>query len=81
MNQEVKRSLLDAMTRYIMDETSIADIVRVTDFVESQEQGGYCDTCWDSWTEVVMTYDKISGGTGTYTYYGTLYDLITNLLK
>lgn len=81
MNPEVKRSLLGAMTRYLMDETSLTDVVKVTDFVESQEQGGYCDTCWDSWTQVAMTYDRIGGGTGTYTYYGTLYEFMTSILK
>jgi hypothetical protein len=79
LNDQVKRALLDAFTAFLIEEVGKGIVAKATDFEERHVESGYCDTCYDQWTEVEITYDRINGGSDSFFYYGSLADLMQKL--
>lgn len=58
-----------------------AGAAEVTEWVEEEISTGFCNTCFDCWTQVTITYLRTDGTVGTLTYEGDLRDFLGELLN
>ncbi|QFG25477.1 hypothetical protein [Actinomadura sp. WMMB 499] len=73
-----KESFYDALAKWLRDYYEL-DAVRVTNFKEDVESGGYCETCWYDETVVYVDFLNSKGIETSYRYYGSMADLIREL--
>ncbi len=53
--------------------------VEVTNVEQGKEYTGYCETCWDEWDVVEVTYTDVDGDTQKHTTSGDMGEFIREL--
>lgn len=73
-----KEKMYEALAGYMRDSYG-TDAVKVIDFEDRTEYGGYCETCAYETTVCEITYIDSKGKTQKYTYWGPFSELIGGL--
>jgi hypothetical protein len=61
--------------------TQEIDATRVTGLEEVTKSDGYCETCYNEWTEVEITYLDKAGDEQKYGWYGNMSEFIGEITK
>lgn len=77
MSTALERSIYDALAGLLM-RWGVPNVAKVTSFYEDTYIGR-CDTCEYTTIEMDISYTRIDGTTGSYTYDGSFSELLGQL--
>ncbi|AXH49237.1 hypothetical protein HWB76_gp165 [Streptomyces phage Blueeyedbeauty] len=75
---EWKERFNEALAAMLREEYDL-DAVKVVSFEDTEQSGGYCETCYYEYIECVIKYENSKGETEEYRYYGSFAELVGSL--
>lgn len=74
MNEATTKRFYAFLADYLRNKCKLK-VKEVQDAKEVQESTGYCETCYDVWTEVNIHYTDLDGVSKIYRFDGSMSDI------